>query len=82
MSLVQVATALLKACAQAGLCLAEIGAVVSRPLVALGEEPSELEKVDTHKALGSGTVNCAFADAKASLRHICAEARPVQHAGW
>lgn len=41
----QVATRLLKACAAAGLCLAEIGAIVSCPLVGLDEGPSDLEKV-------------------------------------
>ena len=40
-----VGTLLLKKAASAGLCLAEIGAVVSRPLVGMDEEPSELEKL-------------------------------------
>eukprot|EP00884_Botryococcus_braunii_P017565 jgi/Botrbrau1/4492/Bobra.0220s0026.1 len=41
----EVATRLLKSCAAAGLCLAEIGAVVSRPLVGLDEGPSDLEQM-------------------------------------
>ncbi|KAK9828648.1 hypothetical protein WJX72_001297 [[Myrmecia] bisecta] len=41
----EVATVLLQMCAAAGLTLAEIGTVVSRPLVGLDEEPSELEKI-------------------------------------
>ena len=43
----QVATALLKGCAAAGLNLSEIGTIVSRPLVGLDEEPSDLEKMCT-----------------------------------
>lgn len=41
----QVATALLKRCAAAGLNLSEIGTIVSRPLVGLDEDPSDLEKM-------------------------------------
>lgn len=40
----QVATLLLTKCAAAGLTLAEIGAVISRPLVGFDEELSQLEK--------------------------------------
>ena len=43
----QVATALLKRCAAAGLNLSEIGTIISRPLVGLDEEPSDLEKLCT-----------------------------------
>ena len=43
----QVATALLKGCAAAGLNLSEIGTIVSRPLVGLDEDPSDLEKMCT-----------------------------------
>ena len=43
----QVATALLKRCAAAGLNLSEIGTIVSRPLVGLDEDPSDLEKMCT-----------------------------------
>lgn len=39
----QVATALLKRCAAAGLNLSEIGTIMSRPLVGLDEDPSDLE---------------------------------------
>ena len=42
---VQVATALLKRCAAAGLNLSEIGTIMSRPLVGLDEDPSDLEKM-------------------------------------
>lgn len=41
----EVSTLLLKAAASAGLSLAEIGAVMSRPSMGLDEEPSELEKI-------------------------------------
>ena len=41
----QVATALLKRCAAAGLNLSEIGTIVSRPLVGLDEDPSDLENM-------------------------------------
>lgn len=41
----QVATALLKRCAAAGLNLSEIGTIMSRPLVGLDEDPSDLEKM-------------------------------------
>ena len=34
-----------QACAAAGLSLSEIGAVMSRPLVGIEEEPSELERI-------------------------------------
>jgi len=44
---VQVATLLLTRAAKAGLTLAEIGSVASRPLVGMEEEPSELEKACT-----------------------------------
>lgn len=43
--LLQVTTALLKKCATAGLSLNEIANVVTRPLIGLDEEPSELEKI-------------------------------------
>ena len=43
----QVATALLKRCAAAGLNLSEIGTIVSRPLVGLDEDPSDLENMCT-----------------------------------
>lgn len=43
----QVATSLLKRCAAAGLNLSEIGTIVSRPLVGLDEDPSDLEKMCT-----------------------------------
>ena len=43
----QVATALLKRCAAAGLNLSEIGTIVSRPLVGLDEDPSDLENLCT-----------------------------------
>ena len=43
----QVATTLLKRCAAAGLNLSEIGTIVSRPLVGLDEDPSDLEKMCT-----------------------------------
>ncbi|KAL3138016.1 hypothetical protein ABBQ38_005252 [Trebouxia sp. C0009 RCD-2024] len=43
----QVATALLKRCAAAGLNLFEIGTIVSRPLVGLDEDPSDLENMCT-----------------------------------
>jgi hypothetical protein len=41
----EVCTHLLKACAAAGLSLAEIAGVVTRPLLGVEEEPSELERV-------------------------------------
>lgn len=41
----QVATALLKRCAAAGLNLSEIGTIMSRPLVGLDEDPSDLENM-------------------------------------
>ena len=43
----QVATTLLKRCAAAGLNLSEIGTAISRPLVGLDEDPSDLEKMCT-----------------------------------
>lgn len=43
----QVATALLKRCAAAGLNLSQIGTIVSRPLVGLDEDPSDLENMCT-----------------------------------
>ena len=43
----QVATALLQRCAAGGLNLSEIGTIVSRPLVGLDEDPSDLEKLCT-----------------------------------
>lgn len=41
----QVCTTLLKACAAAGLTLSEIAGVVTRPLIGMEEEPSELERI-------------------------------------
>lgn len=41
----EVATILLKKCAKAGLCLHEIGEVMSRPLVGIDKEHSDLEKI-------------------------------------
>ena len=41
----QVATTLLKHCAAAGLNLSEIGTIMSRPLVGLDEDPSDLENM-------------------------------------
>jgi len=41
----EVSTTLLQRAAVAGLCLAEIGMLMSRPLVGLHEEPSELERM-------------------------------------
>jgi len=41
--LVQLTTAVLQRGAAAGLCLADIGALMSRPLVRIGEEPSAME---------------------------------------
>ena len=41
----EVCTTLLKACAAAGLTLAEIAGVVTRPLIGMEEEPSELERI-------------------------------------
>ena len=43
--LLQLTTAVLQRAAAAGLCLADIGALLSRPLVGIGEEASELEKI-------------------------------------
>ena len=43
--LLEISTTLLKRCAAAGLSLSEIAAVVTRPLIGLDDEPSELEKV-------------------------------------
>jgi hypothetical protein len=43
--LLQLTTLTLQRGAAAGLCLAEIGALMSRPLVRIGEEPSALEKM-------------------------------------
>lgn len=41
----EVCTTLLKECAAAGLTLAEIAGVVTRPLIGMEEEPSELERI-------------------------------------
>ncbi|GAB4817134.1 hypothetical protein N2152v2_004180 [Parachlorella kessleri] len=41
----EVATAVLKKCAAAGMTLAEIAGVVTRPLIGMDEEASELEKI-------------------------------------
>ncbi|EFN56367.1 hypothetical protein CHLNCDRAFT_57613 [Chlorella variabilis] len=41
----EVCTTLLQACAGAGLTLAEIAGVVTRPLIGMEEEPSELERI-------------------------------------
>ena len=41
----EVCTTLLQACAAAGLTLAEIAGVVTRPLIGMEEEPSELERI-------------------------------------
>lgn len=41
----EVSTTLLKECAAAGLTLAEIAGVVTRPLIGMEEEPSELERI-------------------------------------
>ena len=41
----EVSTTLLKICCAAGLNLSEIATVISRPLVGIEEEPSELEKL-------------------------------------
>ena len=43
--LLEVSTTLLQKCAAAGLSLAEIAAVVTRPLVGLDEDASDLEKI-------------------------------------
>lgn len=43
--LLQVSTLLLQRCAAAGLTLAEIATVATRPLIGLDEEPSELERI-------------------------------------
>jgi hypothetical protein len=41
----EVCTSLLQACAAAGLTLAEIAGVATRPLIGMEEEPSELERI-------------------------------------
>lgn len=41
----EVCTTLLQACAAAGLTLAEIAGVATRPLIGMDEEPSELERI-------------------------------------
>ena len=41
----EVSSTLLKLCCAAGLTLSEIAMVISRPLVGMEEEPSELEKL-------------------------------------
>jgi hypothetical protein len=43
--LLEVSTTLLKRCAAAGLSLSDIAAVVTRPLIGLDDDPSELEKL-------------------------------------
>jgi hypothetical protein len=43
--LIQLTTRTLQAAAAAGLCLADIGSLLSRPVVRIGEEPSQLEKL-------------------------------------
>ena len=43
--MLEVCTTLLQAAAAAGLTLAEIAGVVTRPLIGMEEEPSELERV-------------------------------------
>ena len=43
--MLEVCTTLLQACAAAGLTLAEIAGVVTRPLIGMEEEPSELERI-------------------------------------
>jgi len=61
----EVATQLLQRAAAADLCLAEIGMFVSRPLVGMQEEPSELERLclsareDVQRALAAqGPTHC------------------------
>lgn len=41
----EVCTTLLKECTAAGLTLAEIAGVATRPLIGMEEEPSELERI-------------------------------------
>lgn len=43
--MLEVCTTLLKECAAAGLTLAEIAGVATRPLIGMEEEPSELERI-------------------------------------
>ena len=43
--LIQLTTRTLQAAAASGLCLADIGSLLSRPVVRIGEEPSPLEKL-------------------------------------
>ena len=56
--LLEVSTTLLQACAAAGLSLAEIATVVTRPLIGMDEEPSELERL----CFAARTEVDAFAD--------------------
>jgi hypothetical protein len=44
----ELTTALLQHCAEAGMTLYEIGSVMSRPYVGAEEDPSELEKICNH----------------------------------
>lgn len=59
----QVATLLLTKCAAAGLTLAEIGSIASRPLVGMEEEPSQLERICR---LARSAVDAEMADADSS----------------
>ena len=43
--MLELTTALLKRCAEAGMTLYEIGNVMSRPYVGADEDPSELERI-------------------------------------
>lgn len=58
----QLTTVLLQRAAAAGLTLAEIGTLMSRPLVGIGEEPSELERVAAAAAEDLAALACAVAD--------------------
>ena len=63
----EVTTTLLQHAAVAGLCLAEIGMLMSRPLVGLAEEPSELERM----CLEARDATVASGALKGALRSSC-----------
>ena len=76
--LIQLTTRTLQAAAAAGLCLADIGGLLSRPVVRIGEEPSPVERLveSTLAALAeslstSSTVPVAVSNAVTPLRVAC-----------
>ncbi len=71
----ELSTALLKRCAEAGMTLYEIGNLMSRPFVGADEDPSELERIcdEAKCALEVGLWFCGLFHHGEDCNHLCSD---------